>query len=317
MGYWGWRPLVLGLFISTWVAGCNIVADNTSPSASPNVYADVTLTVGRISSVRASPAPTRAAPTPVPTPSPASPATYVVQPGDTLDGIADQFGISADALQSANGDLATLVPGQPLVIPTALPLVVEPPTCYETHPGGLLCLGRVDNPLDFPVESVTVEVRLRQADGSILVSERSTVEQISIPAGSFAPYQATFAVDADQFASADASLIGAVRGSADRFVVLLIQDVQGETVDGRLVVSALLYNPGPQNAEIVRAFLTLLDNLGRVIGYRVLTFDAGVILDAGGHLPLSIDLTPQVIDATPQYALYVEAHAVATETASP
>ena len=28
MGYWGWRPLVFGLFISTWVVGCNIVTDN-------------------------------------------------------------------------------------------------------------------------------------------------------------------------------------------------------------------------------------------------------------------------------------------------
>ncbi len=32
MGYWGWRPLIFGIVISTWVVGCNIVPDTTSPS---------------------------------------------------------------------------------------------------------------------------------------------------------------------------------------------------------------------------------------------------------------------------------------------
>lgn len=314
MGYWGWRPLVCGLVISTWVAGCNIATDNSSPSAPPSAYPHVTLTVGRLPTARISDAPTRAAPTapissePAPAATP-TPDRYIVQPGDTWAEVAERFDVSPDALQNANRTVATLVPGLALVIPspTPLPLLVHPPICHETRPNNLLCLGSVDNPLDFPVESVAIEVRLLEDDGSVYRSEHSSVEQASIPSGSFAAYQATFETDASDYASADARLIDAVRGAEDRLILLLIQDVQGEMLDGQIRVSATVFNPGPRSAEILRVFVTLLDDSARVIGYRVVTFDGGVTLDAGAQLPLSIELTPQTFDATPEYSLYVEA----------
>jgi hypothetical protein len=168
----------------------------------------------------------------------------------------------------------------------------------------------VDNPLAFPVESETVQVSLLEADGSVYRSERSTVEQPSIPSGSFAPYQATFEAAPDDFGSTDARLIGAVRGAAEHFVLLVIGDVRGELVNGRLIVRATVSNPGAKDAEITRAFVTLLDSGGSVIGYRVVTFEAGIRVDAGAQLPLTIELAPQAADLTPQYALYVEARAV-------
>lgn len=315
MGYWGWRPLVFGLFISTWVVGCNIVTDNTMPSAAPSAYPHVTLTVGRLPTARVSAAPTRAAPTSLFTPQPSessspAPAPYIIQADDTLAEIAAQFHVSVEALQNANAGVLILVPGQTLLIPAALPLLVQPPTCYQTRPNNLLCLGRVDNPLRFPVESVAVEVQLLQADGSVYLSERSTIEQTAILSGSFASYQATFETDQGNFVSADASLISAETSVEDRFVMLLIQDVSAQSSDGRMVVSAVIYNPGTQNAQLLRAFVTLLDNLGRVVGYRVVTFDPGMILDAGAHLPLDIEVTPQVSDVTPDTIFYVEARAI-------
>jgi hypothetical protein len=310
MGYWGWRPLVCGLFISTWVAGCNVVTDNSSTNAPASAYPNVTLTVGRLPTARVSAAPTRAAPTRAAAPaSSPTPAHYAVQPGDTWAQIAERLDLSIDVLQSVNREAATLTPGQLLIIPapTPLALLVYPPTCYQNRPDNLLCLGRVDNPLDVPVESVAIEVRLVDDDGSVFLSGRSTVEQASIPSGSFAPYQATFEVDGSDFAGADASLISTTRGAEDRFVPLLIQDVKGEARDGHILVSATVYNPGPQNAEILRVFVTLLDGSARVVGYRVVTFDGGIILNAGAHLPLSIELTPQTLEVTPDYWLYVEA----------
>jgi len=46
-------------------------------------------------------------------------ATYVVEPGDTLSGIATSLGISVDALVEANGivDVNSIAPGQQLVVP--------------------------------------------------------------------------------------------------------------------------------------------------------------------------------------------------------
>src|SRR5262249_31246359 len=57
-----------------------------------------------------------AAPTP-----PASGRTYVVQPGDTVYGIASQFGVNADRLVAVNAlaDPSDIQIGQTLALPTA------------------------------------------------------------------------------------------------------------------------------------------------------------------------------------------------------
>ena len=275
MGYWGWRPLICGVFISTWVVGCNVVTDYTAPSAAPSAYPNVTLTTGRLATARISAAPTRAAPT--------QPRTQ--QP-------------------SAAPETSPQAP-----VATPLPLDVQAPICYETRPGSLLCLGRVLNPLEFPVERVTVEVSLVEADGTVRLS-RSTVEQPIIPSGSFAAYQAVFERDLDQFASIEASLISAVQDTDADNPLLLVESVDGEILDGRVLINALIFNPGTENAEILRVFVTLLDTAGRVIGYRVVHFDADSVIHAGEQLPVHIEMTPQVSDVTPEYALYVEARVI-------
>jgi LysM repeat protein len=60
------------------------------------------------------PPPATVAPTPAPTP-----RTYVVQQGDTLGSIAQQFGTTSEAIQAANGiqDPNVITVGQVLVIP--------------------------------------------------------------------------------------------------------------------------------------------------------------------------------------------------------
>lgn len=311
MGYWGWRPLICGVFISTWVVGCNMIADYTAPSA----YPDVTLTVGRLPTAQILTAPTRGAPTMTATPEPSAspfPGSYVIQHGDSFDSIAEQFDVSVEALQSANEGTSTLTPGERLNIPSdAAPLLqAPPPSCYETHYGSLLCLGYVQNPLDYPVENVNVEVRLIEADGSAYKREQTSVEQTNIPPGSFAPYRVVFAADADSFNDTAARVVSAVRSADDANAVLLIQDLQGELLNGQVIVSAVLYNPGEQDAQIMRVFVTLLDGMRQVIGYRVLTFEPEVILDAGANLSLQVELTPQVSDEMPEYSLYVEARHV-------
>ncbi len=68
------------------------------------------------SATATTPAPMTAAPTA--TPAQAQPQTYVVQPGDTLNGIAIRFGTSVRALQDANGLGASdvIIVGQVLII---------------------------------------------------------------------------------------------------------------------------------------------------------------------------------------------------------
>lgn len=308
MGYWGWRPLLCGVFISAWVVGCDIVPD-TTPSAAPSSYPSVTLTVGRLPTIGLSPPPTQAVTARV-TAEPSASATpaptdYLMQPGDTLDAVAARFHLSVDTLRDANASLTTFEPGTRLLIPspTPLPLQILAPNCYETHPGSLLCLGRVDNPLDFAVERVTVEVSLSQPDGTTAL-RRASVEQMLIPAGSFAPYQASF--DGNVSGSVNARMVSAAY-SAQSVPEVLVEDVEGDVQDGRVLISAIITNPDAHEVELLRAFITLLDGTGRVIGYRVLVFEVGTVLASGEDYPLHVEMTPQVSDVQPEYSVYVEA----------
>lgn len=191
-----------------------------------------------------------------------------------------------------------------------LPLIVSAPACYETFAGSILCLGLVDNPLDYAVESVMVEVMLIPPDGVSLV-EISTVEQTVIPSGGFAPYQALFDAQFEDYddAATAAYLINGLRVTSDDWVTLTVEDADGQLLDdGRYVISAAIFNPSTSAAELTRAVVTLQDEGERVIGYRVVTFgDAGVKLEAGARFPLRIMVTPQVVGVVPKYQLYVEA----------
>jgi hypothetical protein len=48
MGYWGWRPLVCGVFMSTWITGCTIVASTDAPMGTATPYPPITLISGRL-----------------------------------------------------------------------------------------------------------------------------------------------------------------------------------------------------------------------------------------------------------------------------
>jgi hypothetical protein len=48
MGYWGWRPLVCGVFMSTWITGCTIVASTDAPTGTATAYPAITLMSGRL-----------------------------------------------------------------------------------------------------------------------------------------------------------------------------------------------------------------------------------------------------------------------------
>jgi LysM repeat protein len=99
-----------------------------SPSPSPTPTVVPSATARATASPSASPTPSAepsGTPTASATPVPATPApppaqqTYVVQEGDTLALIAQQFGTTVEALQAANGieDPNEIVIGDVLVIP--------------------------------------------------------------------------------------------------------------------------------------------------------------------------------------------------------
>ncbi|MBC7814222.1 MAG: DUF3426 domain-containing protein [Burkholderiales bacterium] len=316
MGYWGWRPLILSVFISVLIVGCTITMEAAPTVLPATEYPRVTLTVRQRATMTAAQVAiaTTALPPSVPEASPTA-LMYTVQEGDTLLGIAMDFGVELSALQDANGGIDPLalpigeqltIPdprndaeGRP-ILPTATPLALglDVPECYETPASGILCLGSVENTSDQPVERVTVFVQLLRPNGMVLAEQTTTLEQAIIPAGASAPYRALFDAEWEHFARAAVMLRSAdtARQADVRFIALLIEDERAEIVNGRYVVTATLRNPGPNNADAPRVVLTLYDANGNISGYRV--FEAEEALMAGESLSVRVEVTPNLLAAS-------------------
>jgi len=102
--------------------GDSVPSASASPTASPTPAVTATPRPTPSPTVEPTVSPTVAptlAPTPTPAPTVPPPTTYVVQSGDTLAAIAQQFGTTVEALQAANGieDPDQISVGQVLVIP--------------------------------------------------------------------------------------------------------------------------------------------------------------------------------------------------------
>jgi LysM repeat protein len=330
MGYWGWRPLALAIFVCVWVAGCNLVGETLPTIALPSPYPVVTLRVGRpspppqITTLAATTtntelstsAPATAAPTP-------TPILYTIQEGDTLLDIALSYGISLDALRAANvgSDLGLLQIGQTIVIPsdsvvveppspTPLPLSIQPPTCYETRAGTTVCLGSIVNPHANAAGAVTVEVRLLRSGGEPPLVEVATVEQSLILPGTLAPYRVVFDTPWSEFTGATAILRSADATFDSSILTLGVENQRVQLVDGSFEVSAELENTSEEIAQPLRAVVTLQNESGEVIGYRVESLDDRAI-PPGGRFSLQVDLVPQVYPSTPlRVVVYAEARAV-------
>jgi len=125
------------------------------------------------------PAPTE---TMAPTP---TPFTYTVKKGDTMGGIAFNYGLSLEQLLAANptvqprmlsvgtvliipleGELPTAAPQ-----PTSLPLQTAPLQCYSQAGGGIWCFLLVTNDQAQTVESLSVTISLASTAGENLGSQ--------------------------------------------------------------------------------------------------------------------------------------------------
>ena len=332
MGHWGWRPLALAIFVCVWVAGCNLVGETSPTIALPSPYPVVTLTVGRpslpqqittlaVTTISAD-TPTSAPATDAPSP---TPILYTIQEGDTLLDIALSHGISLDALRAANigSDLGLLQIGQTVVIPsgsdsavidipspTPLPLSIQPPTCYETRAGTTVCLGSIVNPHDDVAGGVTVEVRLLRSGGESPLVEIATVEQSLILPGTLAPYRVAFNTPWTEFTGATAILRSADATFDSSILTLGVENQRVQLVDGSFEVSADLENTSTEIAQPLRAVVTLQNEAGEVIGYRVEALDDRA-LPPGGRFSLQVDLVPQVYPSTPlRVVVYAEARVV-------
>ncbi|MGC9346597.1 MAG: LysM peptidoglycan-binding domain-containing protein, partial [Anaerolineae bacterium] len=199
------------------LTGCGSIVTPPAPTPSPTLAATAptgmaTPTISPNSYLTPIP------PTPTFTPSPTpTPVIHIVEEGDTLFGIALDYGVTVDGLLRANAlnEEDFLRIGQSLVIPleeeedseadaqmpmgnvilptpTPLPLATSGIALYQTPVGGLWCMGEVVNTTDGPITNLQVEVVLVAQDGVPLATGRALAAADYLAPEERAPFSVLF-----------------------------------------------------------------------------------------------------------------------------
>ncbi|MCC6188686.1 MAG: LysM peptidoglycan-binding domain-containing protein [Anaerolineales bacterium] len=226
-----------------------------------------------------------ASPTATPTP-----VTHVVQDGETLLGIALDYGVSVEALQAANpavqvrflsiGTLLIIPPPEGgfaiaatnLAPPPPAPVLLSQPACYPLLPSSLYCLVEARNPGEQPLENVSARLTLAGADGLPLTNTVLFAALDLIPPGGAAPMGALFqpAPSAPVAATGVEVLTGNLisEPAAGQPVAMEVFDAAGELLDSRWSATGRTRNPVDQPLSAVWVALSLYDAEGRLTGYR-------------------------------------------------
>lgn len=216
-------------------------------------------------------------------------------------------------LTTYNPRFVTTLPPYPLPSTTILPPVpqldsisISPPLCYPLESQQITCLGYVVNESDQAVGDVTLQAIFLNADGEQTGEEEFTLEQRNIKAGEVAPYRIQVPNTRLQANYLQIQLVSA-RLSLDTQLPLRLLGMQGtyQLDDNRYVFTAELENPTAFIAIHTRLIITLENEAGDIIGYRVA--DMPDQLSSGEKLPIRLFMTPLEATTTIRHRITLEA----------
>jgi LysM repeat protein len=247
-------------------------------------------------------------PAPTNTPEPiGTPAVHIVQPGDTLLGIALQYNVTLEELYQVNGvlkpellqigqSIAIPVPGSvgkpagdnsgAVIAPTQppLPVKVEHAARFQTPVGGVWVLGEVFNSTDQPIENVQVRVALLDAAGQEIASDAPFVALDAVPPGGRAPFSVLFGSPPNGVFDFQAYVVRADQAYnfGSRYAQLQVTDVQTRLVGTQYGVSGKVSNSGASHVAEAYVVITLYDDQGRVTGFRQFALPDDQLVAGGG-----------------------------------
>lgn len=308
--------ILIGVFAL--LLGCGQVITLPTPTPPP-ATADVHLNAVTPRAT-STPAPATPSPTLSPTPTP-TPIIYVVQQGDTLSGIAKQFGIAVEALMDANEvyDARRLQIGQTLIIPreeeeqspptptpTPLPVVIENLSFHETPVGSLWCLGEVRNLAGMDVEYVQVQVSLYDSANVVLATATAFTALDIIPAGETSPFAVLFARPPTSYATYQVIPLSAEPSTylGSRYRDLTVVEHEGQSQGRLFIVSGRVRNIGEERATGVEVVITAYDSQDRVVAVREVEVQTSV-LAPGASEAFTASISPMG-DETARYIVQVQ-----------
>jgi LysM repeat protein len=313
--------------IGTTACGGQVVSGSTPTPASLAVILASPTARPTFSPQMLTPIPTN---TPAPTP---TPVVHIVQPGDTLLGIALQYGVTLDALQQINGVLRpeTLQIGQQIIIPigelsasatggegrfllpTPAPaaVVITNTARYLTPVGSLWVLGEVYNPTGEPIENVQVRVGLMDEGGREIASDLTFTVLDFVPATGRSPFGILFTEPPQGVAGFQAIIVRAEPSynNANRYAQLQVSAAQIERAGAAYRVTGTATNSGASNALDALIAVTIYDADHRVTGYRLLSLpDEQFTAGATAQFDVAVAPDPSAPDAA-DFTAVVQARA--------
>ncbi len=234
-----------------------------------------------------------------------TPYLHVLTKDDTLFGLALKYGVSLEAIKTANPGLNSnyLTVGKSVVIPiqaTAAPTAVPTPTpvpvrmaaprCYPTADGGLWCYVLATNDQPLALENVSAQINLTSPSGQALGAQIAILPLNRLPSGAALPLAAFFPppAPADAVPSAEQLDSLVIPASDTRYLTATLQI---ETVDIhpdglRADVQGNVRLPaGARPASVVWVAVIAYDAGGQVVGVR--KWEAAKALQPAGSLPFT------------------------------
>jgi LysM repeat protein len=244
-------------------------------------------------------------PTPLPSSTP-TPRFHTIGRGDTFSGIAFKYGVSIQALQTANplvdpyvlsvGTIVAIPPAEPQVYgtpvipsPTPISLQLGQPRCYADASGGLWCFALVTNTQEIMVENITGFIRLADESGQVY-DMQAYLPLDSLPAGASLPLAAFLPEPGIEPARVEAAINIALPVSQpeNRFLAVIFdeQDIRISPDGNSAFISGeVRLNDPSLEAKQVKVVAVAYDSEGVLTGVRV--WESKIPLIPGQRLPFS------------------------------
>lgn len=250
-------------------------------------------------------------PPPLPTATPtgtSTPFLHVLENDDTLFGLALEYGISLEAIKTANPELkpnfltvgnSVVIPIQatpaPTNVPTATPVPVRMamPRCYPTGDDGLWCFVLATNEQPEALENLFAWIRLTDSNGQVLREELAIPLLNRLPSHTALPLMVFFPPPVPNEVTPSAELISSilVPPNDTRYLTVTVQVESIEIVYGGLQADmqgrlTLTGNSLPANVVWVAA--VAYNATGEVVGAR--KWEANEPLQPGGSLEFAVSV---------------------------
>lgn len=315
MAIWLEIPLILLLG-----GGCGTVLTPQPilPSPSPTTLLPVNELAVTVATATVQLTPLLPTPTFTPVPSP-TPVIHNVESGDTLFGIALEYGVLAEAIQEQNGmaNPNALRIGQALIIPLGEPasedaapmvqgnLILYTPTpiplpefnveLYPTAVGGIWCLGELVNSTTEPLTNLQVQVTLLDELGTPLVTKSTLAATDYLAPEQRAPFSVLFAAPPPEAVKAEALLRRAepIGGITSGFQPLEASRLTGSISGPQYRVAGQITNQAAALVERVTVVITLYDDEDKILAYRKARLTAVDGLASNHLLEFALLLTPR------------------------